>query len=90
MWGLDFAAVVEEGGCLVLTIHPCLSGRPGRAAALERLLEQMVATPGVWMATAAEVAAHVAQLDLPPVVHTPPRLQPGDLPQGWSSGKAPS
>lgn len=91
MWALDFAASVEEGGCLVLTIHPCLSGRPGRAAAFERLLEQMLATPGIWMATAGEVAAHVAQLDLPPVVHVAPRLQPGDLPQPPSStGRVPS
>ena len=81
MWALDFAAIVDEGGCLVLTIHPCLSGRPGRAAAFERLLEQILATPGVWVATAGEVAAHAAQLDLPAVVHEPPRLRPGDLPQ---------
>ena len=81
MWALDFAAVIDEGGCLVLTIHPCLSGRPGRAAAFERLLERILATPGVWVATAGEVAAHVAQLDLPAVVHVPPRLQQGDLPQ---------
>jgi peptidoglycan/xylan/chitin deacetylase (PgdA/CDA1 family) len=81
MWGLDFAAAVDEGGCLVLTIHPCLSGRPGRAAALERLLERIVGTPGVWVATAGEVAAYAAQLDLPAVFHAPPRPQQGDLPQ---------
>ena len=81
MWALDFAAVVDEGGCLVLTVHPCLSGRPGRAAAFERLLKRILDTPGVWVATAGEVAAHVAQLDLPAVVHVPPRLRSGDLPQ---------
>lgn len=78
MWSLELAAVVREGGCLVLTMHPCLSGRPGRALAFEGLLEQMVGTSGVMMATAAQVAEHVAALPLPPVYHAPPPIDVAD------------
>jgi hypothetical protein len=49
-----------------------VSGRASRAAALERLIERARATDGLWLATCAEVAAHVQTLDLAPVVHRPP------------------
>ena len=74
MWTLESEAVIAEGECLVLTMHPFLSGRPSRAAAFERLLERIVGTPGVWVATAAEVARYVASLGLAPVCHDPPPL----------------
>lgn len=76
MWTLEFEAVVEEGGCLVLTMHPFLSGRPSRARAVESLLEQIVGTQGVWIATAGEIADHVAALGLPPVSHVEPPFEP--------------
>lgn len=79
MWEMDFEATLAEGGCLVLTMHPFLSGRPARAAAFERLLERIVGTPGVWVATAAEVADHVDALALEPVFHEPPPVDPSDL-----------
>jgi hypothetical protein len=47
-----------EGGCFVLTLHPFLSGRPGRARVLDELLAAMRALPGLWMPTLAEIAAH--------------------------------
>jgi peptidoglycan/xylan/chitin deacetylase (PgdA/CDA1 family) len=76
MWTLEFEAVLEEGECLVLTMHPFLSGRPSRAAALERLLEHIVGTPGVWVATGGEIAQYVAGLDLVPIHHVPPPVSP--------------
>lgn len=79
MWEMDFEATVAEGGCLVLTMHPFLSGRPARAAAFERLLERIVGTSGVWVATAGEVTDHVDALSLEPVVHEPPPIDPTDL-----------
>jgi len=79
MWEMDFEATLAEGGCLVLTMHPFLSGRPARAAAFERLLERIVGTSGVWVATAADVADHVEALALEPVVHEPPPIDPSDL-----------
>jgi hypothetical protein len=79
MWGLEFEAVVAEGTCLVLTMHPCLSGRPSRAAAFERLLERIVGTPGVWVPRAGEIAEHVAKLSLEPVYHAPLDVDPSSL-----------
>jgi peptidoglycan/xylan/chitin deacetylase (PgdA/CDA1 family) len=79
MWELDFEATLAEGGCLVLTMHPFLSGRPARAAAFERLLTRIAETPGVWLATAGEVAAHVEGLGLEPVYHEPPQIAQADL-----------
>lgn len=76
MWELEFEAAVSEGTCLVLTMHPCLSGRPGRAGAFERLLERIVGTSGVWTATAHEIAEHVAKLSLEPVYHAPLDIDP--------------
>jgi peptidoglycan/xylan/chitin deacetylase (PgdA/CDA1 family) len=71
MWELDLEAAVAEGTCLVLTMHPCLSGRPSRALVFERLLERIVGTPGVWVPTANEIAEHVAKLSLESVYHAP-------------------
>jgi peptidoglycan/xylan/chitin deacetylase (PgdA/CDA1 family) len=79
MWEMDFEATLAEGGCLVLTMHPFLSGRPARAAAFERLLERIAGTPGVWVATATEVADHVDALAPKPVFHEPPPIAASDL-----------
>jgi hypothetical protein len=58
----------------MLTNHPFVSGRPSRAVALERLIERAQAIDGLWIATAAEIAAHVATLGLEPVVHRRPEI----------------
>jgi hypothetical protein len=65
-------AVVAEGGCFVLTMHPFLSGRPSRAAALDELLARMQDTDGLWIATLDEIARHAEGLDLPAVIHEQP------------------
>jgi peptidoglycan-N-acetylglucosamine deacetylase len=79
MWTLEFEAIVESGGCFVPTVHPCLSGRPSRAAALATLLDRIRAADGVWITTAGQLADHVAALDLPSRHHTAIRL---DAPEG--------
>ena len=71
-WTLELEALVDEGGLFMLTNHPFVSGRASRAVALERLIERAQAIDGLWIATAAEIAAHVATLDLEPVVHRRP------------------
>ena len=73
-WTLELEALVAEGGLFVLTNHPFVSGRSSRAVALEALIERAQAIDGLWLATAADIAAHVATLDLAPVVHVPPLL----------------
>ena len=62
----------------MLTNHPFVSGRASRAAALERLIERAKAIDGLWIATAAEIAAHTASLGLEPVVHRRP-VVPGSV-----------
>jgi peptidoglycan/xylan/chitin deacetylase (PgdA/CDA1 family) len=73
-WTLELEALLEEGGLFMLTNHPFVSGRASRAVALERLIARAQEIDGLWIATAAEIAAHVATLGLEPVVHRRPVL----------------
>jgi peptidoglycan/xylan/chitin deacetylase (PgdA/CDA1 family) len=75
-WTLELEALVEEGGLFMLTNHPFVSGRASRAAGLGRLIERCHEIDGLWVATAAEIAAHVETLPLEPLVHRPPELPP--------------
>ena len=70
-WTLELQALVEEGGLFMLTNHPFVSGRASRAVALETLIERARAIDGLWIASAEEIAAHVAGLPLEPVIHRP-------------------
>ncbi|HXX59799.1 MAG TPA: hypothetical protein VEI48_00745, partial [Candidatus Sulfotelmatobacter sp.] len=83
MWRLERDATFAAGGCLVLTMHPFLSGRPSRAAALAGFLDELLALrdAGVWVAALDDIAAHVAGLDLPAVLHRQP-----PIPEGWLPG----
>ena len=66
MWTLELEAYHRLGAAYVLTCHPFMSGRPARARALEKLIERMLALPGLWITTVGDVARHVASLDLTP------------------------
>ncbi len=72
LWTLELDALVAEGGLFVLTNHPFASGRPSRAATLERIIEHARRIDGLWIAAAADIAAHVETLALEPVVHDRP------------------
>lgn len=61
MWLLEARAQHAEGGCFVLTNHPFISGRPSRAAALERLIEDVRALDGMWVTTLGEIAVRAAE-----------------------------
>jgi peptidoglycan-N-acetylglucosamine deacetylase len=71
LWGGELEAIAAEGGLMVHTSHPFLSGRPSRVATLERLLERARDIGGVWIAAAGEIAAHtrsvIAEGDARPV-----------------------
>jgi peptidoglycan/xylan/chitin deacetylase (PgdA/CDA1 family) len=73
-WTLELEALVEEGGLFMLTNHPFVSGRASRAAGLARLIARSQEIDGLWIATGAEIAAHVETLPLEPVVHRRPEL----------------
>ncbi len=66
LWTSEFEGLRDEGGCWVLTNHPFLSGRPGRARQLGELMAEVVATPGVWVASLEEIAQHTRSLGLAP------------------------
>ena len=59
MWLLEAEAHRAEGGCFVLTNHPFISGRPSRAAALERLIDDVQQLGDMWITTLGAIAAHV-------------------------------
>jgi len=71
-WAEELEAIVDVGGLFNLTMHPFVSGRPSRAAAIERLIARARAVDGLWVAAGDEIAAWVATLDLPPVAHERP------------------
>ncbi|WP_395105196.1 polysaccharide deacetylase [Actinomadura sp. SCN-SB] len=66
LWRAEFEALREDGGCFVLTSHPFLSGRPGRAAALEEFVEYVASLADVWLAPLGDIARHVRGLRLRP------------------------
>jgi peptidoglycan/xylan/chitin deacetylase (PgdA/CDA1 family) len=76
-WAEELEATVEAGGVYVLTMHPFVTGRPARVAALERLVERASSIEGLWLPTGEELATWVEGLDLPTVVHEPPVLPVG-------------
>lgn len=58
----SFDLLYREGArhprMLTVPLHPRISGRPGRALALERFLDHVCAHEGVWVATRAQIAQH--------------------------------
>jgi peptidoglycan/xylan/chitin deacetylase (PgdA/CDA1 family) len=59
VWIDEFDKAREEGGLFLLTLHPHVSGHRSRIVALERLIDHIRGTTGVWWATHAEVAKYV-------------------------------
>ena len=54
-----FDMLYEEGGKVMsVGIHPRLTGKPGRARALQGFLQYISEKEGVWVATGAEIAGH--------------------------------
>ena len=57
----EFDIAYREGTMLMLTMHPHVSGRRSRVVELEKLITYMKAKPGVWFATAEQIANYVKQ-----------------------------
>jgi peptidoglycan/xylan/chitin deacetylase (PgdA/CDA1 family) len=72
VWRAEYDGLVDAGGCFVLTNHPFLSGRPGRAAVLDRLIADAVADERVWVASMEEIAQQVRGQRLRPRAVTRP------------------
>ena len=55
----EFDGAYEERTMFVLTLHPYLSGHRAPMQHLEEFVTYMKSKPGVWFATAADIARHV-------------------------------
>jgi peptidoglycan/xylan/chitin deacetylase (PgdA/CDA1 family) len=77
MWRMESEAMHAEGGCFVLVNHPFLSGRPARAAAIEKLVEHLAGLDGMWVTTMAAIAEHTRSLQLTPVTCERPVVPSG-------------
>lgn len=73
LWQAEFEGLRAAGGCWVLTNHPFLSGRPSRAAELDRLMAHVTASTDVWVAPLGDIARHTRALGLAPrtIAHPP-------------------
>ncbi|MDG1457478.1 MAG: allantoinase PuuE [Pseudoprimorskyibacter sp.] len=71
----SFDVLYQEGGrMLSIGLHCRLIGRPGRAAALKRMLDYMAGHHGVWFATRQQIAEHWAKTHPAPL-----ELKPSEL-----------
>jgi peptidoglycan/xylan/chitin deacetylase (PgdA/CDA1 family) len=59
IWEEEFLGIHANGGCCVFTMHPEVTGRPGRIRFLDRLIELVKAHSDVWIARCAEIASAV-------------------------------
>jgi peptidoglycan/xylan/chitin deacetylase (PgdA/CDA1 family) len=57
----EFDRAHAEGGLFLLTMHPHVIGYRSRISILEELIRHMKAQKGVWFATHADIARHVAE-----------------------------
>lgn len=61
LWVAEFEGIARLDGVCVFTMHPQFIARPGRIGLLESMLTAVKETPGVWLATADEVARDVLE-----------------------------
>jgi peptidoglycan/xylan/chitin deacetylase (PgdA/CDA1 family) len=57
----EFDVAYQEGTLMVLTLHPHVVGMRSRIVHLDRLIQHMKQKPGVWFATAEQIARYVKQ-----------------------------
>ena len=57
----DFDVAYKEGTMFMLTMHPHMMGQRSRIRHLEELIVYMKSKPGVWFATAEEIAKYIKQ-----------------------------
>ncbi|HEX2893328.1 MAG TPA: polysaccharide deacetylase [Marmoricola sp.] len=77
MWTLELDAMREVGGCFALTNHPFLTGRPSRAAVLDRLIGRAADHGDLWLASLGQIAEHVRGLRLAARTIVPPQPDAG-------------
>ena len=76
IWTLELDAMREAAGCFVLTNHPFLTGRPSRAAVLDRMVGRAIQHGDIWVTSMGRIAEHVRSLGLVPRTVEPPVVGP--------------
>lgn len=66
LWRVELEAMRDIGGAWILTNHPFLTGRPGRAAALRDFVAEVAEMDDVWIAGMSQIATHVRAQQLTP------------------------
>ena len=61
-WIDEWTVISRDGDLFMLTVHDWISGRAARIRMLEKMLDVVTKTPGVWITTVGEVAAHLVGL----------------------------
>ena len=75
-----FDMLYSEGGRMMsIGLHCRLVGRPGRAAALKRVIDHMRSHHGVWFATREEIAEHWAATHPPVTRPRPSEMRKADF-----------
>ena len=74
LWQGEFEGLRACGGVWVLTNHPFLSGRPSRAAELDKLMAHVVSCEDVWVTSLEQIARYVRAQGLTPRRITKPVL----------------
>jgi peptidoglycan/xylan/chitin deacetylase (PgdA/CDA1 family) len=69
-WLAELEALDENGSLFVMTSHPFLSGRPSRAAELERLIVRAQEL-GAWIATCGQIASYAGERQLEAIANPP-------------------
>jgi peptidoglycan-N-acetylglucosamine deacetylase len=59
----EFDGAYEEGTTFILTLHPYMAGHRAPAQQLNKLIGYIKSKPGVWFATAAEIAQYVKKAE---------------------------
>ena len=57
----EFDVAYQEGTMFMLTLHPHIVGRRSRISQLDKLIDYMKSNPGVWFATAEQIAEYVKE-----------------------------
>lgn len=82
LWTGEVDAMRRFGGLFMLTNHPFLTGRPGRAVGLDLLIQHIKSTADVPIMTGHQLATHLATTQLTLRPHEPLEVEEGLYPSG--------
>ena len=77
IWTREIKAQRGEGGLVVLTAHPFLSGRASRVDAIRQVIDEAKRAGDVWIAPLSEIAERTHKAGLAPREPDPPDLDLG-------------